>query len=93
MSHIIIAMVAMTGRVTMSGISRWAGKGDSYRTIQRFFAPPMSWRFFLQHLYKPEAEYILTGADCAATKFGKHTYGLDRFFSGLAGKPVKLLYL
>lgn len=34
---IIQAMLAMTGRVTMLGISRWAGKGGSYRTIQRFF--------------------------------------------------------
>ena len=94
MSRIIIAMLAMTGRVTMLGISRWAGKGGSYRTIQRFFATPISWvqifwQFFLQHLYQPEAEYILTGDECVATKSGKHTYGLDRFFSGLLGKPVK----
>ncbi|PON17869.1 hypothetical protein C2W62_10945 [Candidatus Entotheonella serta] len=31
------AMLTMTGRVTMLGLSRWAGKGRSYRTIQRFF--------------------------------------------------------
>ena len=31
------SMLSMTGRVTMLGISRWAGKGGSYRTIQRFF--------------------------------------------------------
>ena len=30
----------MSGRVTMLGISRWAGKGGSYRTIQRFFVTP-----------------------------------------------------
>ena len=30
------AMLAMTGRVTMLGLSRWAGQGGSYRTIQRF---------------------------------------------------------
>ena len=29
-------LLAMTGRVTMLGLSRWAGKGGSYRTIQRF---------------------------------------------------------
>ena len=27
----------MTGRVTMLGLSRWAEKGGSYRTVQRFF--------------------------------------------------------
>ena len=32
------ALLAMTGRITMLNISRWAGKGASYRTIQRFFA-------------------------------------------------------
>ena len=30
-------MLTMTGRVTMLGISRWAEKGGSYRTTQRFF--------------------------------------------------------
>ena len=36
--HVIIpALLAMTGRVTMLGISRWTDKGGSYRTIQRFF--------------------------------------------------------
>ena len=31
------AMLSMTGRVTMLGVSRWAGQGGSYRTVQRFF--------------------------------------------------------
>ena len=37
MSRIIIALLAMTGRMTMLGIARWAGKGGSYRTIQWFY--------------------------------------------------------
>ena len=32
-SRIVWAMLVMTGRVTMLGISRWAGKGGSYRTV------------------------------------------------------------
>src|ERR687895_17232 len=36
-SPIAFAMLVMTGRVTMLGMSRWAGKGGSYRTVQRFF--------------------------------------------------------
>ncbi|MDV7389919.1 transposase, partial [Arthrospira platensis SPKY1] len=36
-SLIIPALLAMTGRVTMLGISRWTEKGGSYRTVQRFF--------------------------------------------------------
>jgi putative transposase len=35
---ITLALLAMTGRVTMLGISRWTGQGGSYRTVQRFFA-------------------------------------------------------
>ena len=37
MSLVIYALLAMTGRVTMLGISRWTDKGGSYRTVQRFF--------------------------------------------------------
>jgi len=36
MNQIITAMLSMTGRITMLGLSRWAGEGGSYRTIQRF---------------------------------------------------------
>jgi len=35
--RLVPAMLAITGRVTMLGLSRWAEKGGSYRTIQRFF--------------------------------------------------------
>ncbi len=37
---IVTALLSMTGRVTMLGISRWAGEGGSYRTVQRFFNTP-----------------------------------------------------
>jgi hypothetical protein len=83
----------MTGRVTMLGISRWGGKGYSYRTVQRFFGEPipwvqLNWQFFVAQLYQPEREYILGGDECVVTKSGKKTYGLDHFFSGLLSKVV-----
>src|SRR5215467_10089728 len=92
-SRITWAMLVMTGRVTMLGISRWAGKGGSYRTIQRFFAQALPWAvlfwvFFRQHVYRPEDVYLLVGDEVVATKAGKLTHGLDRFFSSLYGKPV-----
>ena len=37
MSRVVLAVLAMTGRVTMLGLSRWAEDGGSYRTIQRFY--------------------------------------------------------
>ena len=94
MSQVIQAMMSMTGRVTMLGLSRWAGKGGSYRTVQRLFNTAIPWpqvfgQFFQQHLYQPEGEYFLVGDECVATKSGKQTHGLDRFFSGLMSKVVK----
>jgi hypothetical protein len=93
LSHILFGMLAMTGRVTMLSLSRWAGQGGSYRTVQRFFYTLVPWAqvfwlFFCQHGWHPEAEYILAGDECVVTKSGKKTYGLDRFFSSLYGKPV-----
>ncbi len=37
------ALLAMTGRITMLSISRWSGKGGSYRTVQRFFTKDIPW--------------------------------------------------
>jgi len=91
--RIACAMVVMTGRVTMLGLSRWAGKGGSYRTVQRFFSTVIPWAtlfwvFFCQHVYRPGDVYLLVGDEVVATKAGKHTHGLDRFFASLYGKPV-----
>jgi putative transposase len=96
MSRIIPAILAMTGRVTMLGISRWTEKGGSYRTVQRFFHTVIPWAtvfwlFFHHHLYRSEDVYILAGDECVVTKSGKHTHGLDRFFSSLYGKVVPSL--
>ena len=92
-SRIAWAMLVMTGRVTMRGLSRWAGKGGSSRTVQRFFAQALPWAivfwgFFRHHVYRPKDVYVLAGDAVVATKAGKHTHGLDRFFSSLYGKPV-----
>jgi len=92
-SRITLAMLAMTGRVTMLGISRWTGEGGSYRTIQRFFTTVVPWAtlfwlFFRTHLLQHDDVYLLAGDETVVTKAGKHTHGLDRFFAGLYGKPV-----
>jgi hypothetical protein len=93
MSVITTAMITMTGRVTMLGISRWAGKGGSYRTVQRFFQtvipwPLVFWLFFRENNLDNDETYILAGDECVVSKSGKHTHGLDRFFSSLSGKPI-----
>jgi len=92
-SHIALAILAMTGRVTMLGISRWTGQGGSYRTIQRFFATTLPWAtlfwlFFRTHLFRADDVYLLAGDETVVTKAGKHTPGLDRFFASLYGKSI-----
>jgi putative transposase len=93
LSRIALALLTLTGRVTMRGLARWAGPGGSYRTVQRFFATTLPWAsvfwlFFRRHLYDPAEVYILAGDEVVVTKAGKHTHGLDRFFAGLYQKPV-----
>ncbi len=93
LSHVVFAMLAMTGRVTMLGLSRWAGQGGSYRTVQRFFYTVIPWAqvlwlFFCQQGLDQDDVYILAGDECVVTKSGKKTYGLDRFFSSLYSKQV-----
>jgi hypothetical protein len=93
MSRIIVAMIAMTGRVTMLGLSRWTEKGGSYRTVQRFFYTVIPWAqvfwaFFREHLLDRQDTYLLAGDECVVTKAGKQTHGLDYFFSSLQQKAV-----
>jgi hypothetical protein len=94
LSRIAQAMLSMSGRVTMLGLSRWAGKGGSYRTVQRFFNAVISWpkvfcKFFMRHLYRSGGEYFLVGDESVVTKSGNETHALDYFFSGLLNKVVK----
>ncbi len=93
LSRITVGMLSMTGRVTMLGISRWTGAGGSYRTIQRCFATTLPWaqlfwRFFRQHLFHPDAVYLLAGDEVVVTKAGKTTHGLGRFFSSISQRTV-----
>jgi putative transposase len=93
LSRIALALLVMTGRVTMLGISRWTGQGGSYRTVQRFFSTVIPWAilfwvFFRQHVYCPDDVYLAAGDEVIVTKAGTCTHGLDRFFASLYGKSV-----
>jgi len=85
LNSIVPAMLAMTGRVTMLGLSRWTEKGGSYRTIQRFYNTSIVWVkvnwFFIRHHLPVTAGPILIGGDeTVATKSGQKTYGLETVF-------------
>lgn len=93
LSVIVSAMLAMTGRVTMLGISRWTEKGGSYRTIQRFFNTDLKWDElhwqFVKHAFLDLQDvYILAGDEVVVTKAGHDTHGLGKFYSSLMGKVV-----
>jgi putative transposase len=93
MDLVMTTMLAITERIAMLGISRWAGAGGSYRTIQRFYATVIPWalvlwQFFCQTLFRKEETYLLAGDECVDSKVGKKTYGLDRFVSGLQQKVI-----
>lgn len=91
-SRITCALRVMTGRVTMLGLSRWAGTGGSDRTGQRFFATVIPWATlvwvcFRPHVSRPGEGSLLVGDEVVATKAGQPPYGLERFFASLYGKP------
>jgi hypothetical protein len=93
LARIVEALLSMTGRVTMLGLSRWTVSGGSYRTVQRFFNTTLvwghvHWLIIRHHLLDREEVMVLGGDEVVVTKSGKKTYGLDRFFSSLYGKAV-----
>ncbi|GAB4497633.1 MAG: hypothetical protein OHK0052_09590 [Anaerolineales bacterium] len=92
MSRIIFAMLVISGRITMLGLSRWADKGGSYRTIQRWYHTKLPWEslhwlFFVGCLLQKH-EYIIAGDEVVVGKAGTETHGLDRFFSGLQKQVI-----
>ncbi len=93
---IIQALLSMRGRITMLGLSRWSEKGGSYRTIGRFFHSEINWgeinwRFIKKHLIKKKSIYLLGGDEVVISKAGKHSYGLDLFYSSLENRVRKSL--
>ncbi|GAA6617409.1 hypothetical protein NUACC26_074450 [Scytonema sp. NUACC26] len=63
LNQIVQAMLAMTGLLTMLGISRWTVQGGSYRSLCRFLATVLPWSmlfwaFFRQHLWSQNDIYL-----------------------------------
>ena len=80
----------------MLGISRWSEKGGSYKTIERFFNSDIerglvNWKFIKTHLIRKKSVYLLGGDEVVISKEGKHSYGLDRFYSSLENRVRKSL--
>ena len=98
MSQVLFGMLAINGRMTMLGLSRWTEKGGSYRTVQRFFSESLPWKaiqwlFFQKCILKKDDEYVIFGDEVVISKAGKKTYGVDYFFSGLQQQVIPSLSL
>ena len=93
LGHIILAMLCIPNKATMLGLSRWAEKGGSYRTLQRLYQTPINWflihKALLQtHLLRSDGLYVLAGDEVVVSKAGKKTHGVGRFYSGLAQRVI-----
>jgi hypothetical protein len=93
MHHVVIALLCIPNRATMLGLSRWAEKGGSYRTLQRLYQTPINWLLIhwtlLQtHLLRSDGLYLLAGDEVVVSKAGKKTHGVGRFYSGLAQRVI-----
>ncbi len=80
LTRVAQALLSISGRVTMRGISRWAGKGGSYRTIQRFFNTALDWSqlqwvVIRTHMLDDDEVILVSGDHVVVTKAGKQTHG------------------
>jgi len=92
LGNLVEAILSMTGRVTMLGMSRWSEAGGSYRTIQRFLGLPdtpwerMNWLVSRKFLQDKDDVILIAGDEVVVTKSGKETFGVERFFLLSRGK-------
>lgn len=83
----------------MKSIARWTDKGGSYRSIQRFFSRKINWlelnTLLLQGTWltsRPApGRYLLAVGEVVEGKAGKRTYGVNWFFSSIAGKVIRAI--
>lgn len=92
LSNLIEAILSMTGRVTMLGMSRWSESGSSYRTVQRFLNLPdipwerMNWLVSRKFFQDKDDVPLIAGDEVVVTKSGQETFGVGRFFLLPRGK-------
>jgi hypothetical protein len=85
------ALLALRGRINFTNLARFSRFHE--QTFRRHFQKAFRWVWFNLTLFRlrqhPE-EPIIGVFDCSfLPKSGTETWGLDRFFSSLAGKPQK----
>jgi putative transposase len=93
LGRVVMALLCIPNRVTMIGLSRWTEKGGSYRTLQRWYHSPIQWvqvhwTLLQTHVTRSDGVYLLAGDEVVVSKAGKQTYGVGRFYSGLAQRVI-----
>jgi len=85
-----------SGGVTMKNIARWTDKGCSYRSVQRFYKLPIDWFQLNLLLLKSlildapsKNEQVLAFDEVVEKKAGKCTFGVDWFYSSIAGHVIR----
>ena len=84
MAHILVLMLAVPGRRTILNLSRWADYCE--KTIRLHFGQLFDWQVFNTELVRQTGRDVIIAFDpFYLPKSGKKTYGLSRFWSGVAG--------
>jgi DDE superfamily endonuclease len=78
LGRVIEAMLSLSGRVTMQGLSRWRSPGGSSRTIQRLGTTSVpwcqrNWLLMRHHLLEVNDVVLMSGDHVVVTKAGKTT--------------------
>lgn len=91
LSILVAAILALRGRVNMRNLSRYCCYSE--RTISRQLRRDFDFASFnlqaMQSAINPTSTLIVVQDASFIPKSGKHTYGLDRFFNGCAGRPER----
>jgi hypothetical protein len=83
---------SIQGRLTFENLARYSQKSE--RTFRRNYKKFFDWLDFHWHIFMVYAhagdDIVIAAIDCSyIPKAGKTTYGLDKFFSGAAGRAKK----
>ncbi len=89
LQEIFILIFSIQGRLTFTNMSRYSDLAES--TIRRQYSKFFDWMKFNLLLMQQGglvlSATVIGAMDCSyVPKAGKHTYGLDRFWSGVAGR-------
>lgn len=89
LAEIFSLIFSIQGRLTFMNMSRFSRLNES--TIRRHYSKFFDWMMFnvlvMQQSGLEISETVIGALDCSfISKAGKHTYGLDRFWSGAAGR-------